>query len=283
MDGISVGMQGDTRVVDNLKAMAHTFRAEKGKQFQVNQKTVEVAAGQSVDLDLRLTASLVPVEIRKTLPSSVVTYTRAGDPAVRTFTGTHQDLAEGYYTFTAKAEGYGERVANEHISWDNVRVIDLTQELALPTYGIADWKWTKKDGAFERNGGGIILFPKPLSFVQFLVHAQGGKSYAHWLMRYVNEKNYIQCFIDDDGFRAERITDGKIESLATKKGVPKADWYAIRIVTRSDGANVSLQKGTNWDPLCDLKVTGFAESKFGFNVPVGQQLHLASFDAQGFR
>lgn len=286
VDGTSMGTQGDTRVLDNLKPMTHIFRAEKGRQFQAIQKTVELAAGQSVDVDLRLTALAVPVDIRKTLPSSVVTYTRAGDPVVRTFTGTHQDLPEGDYTFTAKAEGYLERVAaNEHISWDSIHVIDLKQEPALPLFGIADWEkpWTKKGGAFERNGGGVVLFPKPLSFVQFLVHAQGGKSYAHWLMRYVNEKNYIQCVIDDDGFRAERVTDGKIESLATKKGVPKADWYGIRIVTRPDGANVSLQRGANWDLLGDLKATGFSDTKFGFNVPNGQQLHLASFDARGFR
>jgi hypothetical protein len=281
-----MGVQGDTRVVD-VKPMTHIFKAEKGRQFQVNQKTVEVAAGQTVELDLRLTALPVPVEIKKTLPSSVVTYTRSGDSAVHTFTGTHQDLPEGEYTFTARADGYGERVSNEHISWDNVHVIDLTQESALPALGIADWEkglWSKKGGAFEGKSGGFNIFPKPLSFVQFMVHAQGGKSYAHWLMHYVNEKNYIQCVIDDDGFRAERVTEGKSELLIGKKGVQKSDWYTIRVVARSDGASISLQKGNNnWEPLADVKANGFAETKFGFNVPGGQQLYLASFDARGFR
>jgi hypothetical protein len=177
-------------------------------------------------------------------------------------------------------------VANEHISWENVHVIDLTQELALPSYGMADWGkglWAQRAGAWERNGGGFTLFPKPLSFVQFTVHAQGGKSHAHWIMHYVNEKNYVQCAIDDDGFRAERITDGTGELLVSKEGVPKSDWYTIQILTRSDGVNISLQKGNTWETLGDLKVTGFAESKFGFNVPGGQQLHVAYFDAKGFR
>ncbi len=286
VDGTSMGTQGDTRLVENLKQGAHTFKAEKGKQFQANLKTIEVTAGQSVDLDLRLTALPVPVEIRKTPPDSRVTYTRLGDPTVRTFSGLRQDLPEGEYTFTARADNYGERISNERISWDNAHVIDLKQEPALPPFGIADWEkapWTKKGVAFERNGGGIILFPKPLSFVQFSVHAQGGKSYAHWLMHYVNEKNYIQCVIDDDGFRAERVTDSKIELLASKKGVPKADWYAIQIVTRLDGARVSLQRGTALELLADLKATGFADTRFGFNVPNGQQVHLAYFDARGFR
>ena len=151
---------------------------------------------------------------------------------------------------------------------------------------MADWGkgvWTQRPTSFERNGGGVVLFPKPLSFVQFTVHAQGGQSYAHWLMRYVNEKNYIQCVIDDDGFRAERVTGDKNELLAEKKSVPKSDWYAIQIVIGSDGARVSLQGGANEVLLGDLKSTGFAESKFGFNVPVGQQLYLARFDAQGYR
>ncbi len=286
VDDTAMGTQGDTRVVDNLKQGAHTFKAEKGKQFQANTKTIEVPAGQAVDLDLRLTALPVPVEIRKTPPDSRVTYTRIGDPTVRTFGGLRQDLSEGEYTFTARADGYGERVANERISWDNVHVIDLKQESALPAVGMMDWEkglWTKRDKAFEGKSGGFIIFPKPLSFVQFTVHAQGGKSYAHWLLHYVNEKNYIQCVIDDDGFRAERVTDGKSERLVSKNGVPKLDWYTIRIVTRPDGASISLEKGTNWELLGDLKVTGFAESKFGFNVPGGQQLYLAHFDAQGVR
>jgi hypothetical protein len=206
--------------------------------------------------------------------------------AVHTFTGTHQDLPEGEYTFTARADGYGERVSHEHISWDSNLVIDLKQESALPALGMADWDkgvWTKKGGTFEGKSGGFNIFPKPLSFVQFMVHAQGGKSYAHWLMHYVNEKNYIQYVIDDAGFRAERVTEGNVETLISKKGVPKLDWYAIQIVTRSDGARVSLQRGTNWEVLGELKETGFAEGKFGFNVPGGQQLYLASFDARGFR
>ena len=55
VDGTSVGTQGDTRTVENLKQGTHTFRAEKGKQFQAIAKSVEVAAGQTSDLDLRLT------------------------------------------------------------------------------------------------------------------------------------------------------------------------------------------------------------------------------------
>jgi hypothetical protein len=273
-------------VVDNLKPMTHTFRAEKGKQFQANTRTAEVAAGQLTELDLRLTPLPVPVEIKKTLPSSVVTYTRRGDPAVHTFTGTHQDLPEGDYVFTARAEGYGDRVSNEKISWESNLVIDLKQEPALPSFGITDWgkgAWTKSGDSFVRNGGGFVFFPKPVSFVQFMVHAQGGKSYAHWLMHYVNEKNYIQCIIDADGFRAERVTEGKSETVASKKGVAKADWYSIQILTGSGGAKVSLQRGANWEVLSEVKETGFAESTFGFNVPGGQQLYLASFDARGYR
>jgi hypothetical protein len=100
----------------------------------------------------------------------------------------------------------------------------------------------------------------------------------------VNEKNYIKCEIGDDGFRAVRISEGKRpEDLAIKKGVPKADWYSIQILIRSDGATLSLQKGAAWEPLGEVSATGFAETRFGFYIPNGQQLYLAHFDGRGFR
>jgi serine/threonine-protein kinase len=288
VDGSSVGAtQEDSRVVGNLKPMAHIFRARKGNQFLSSQKTLELTAGQTSDLDLRLTAAPVLVEIKKMPPDSTVTYTRAGDPAVRAFSGTRQDLPEGDYTFTAKANGYLERVAIEHISWDSVHVVDLTQAPAPATFAIAEWGkgvWTSKTGYSERSGGGFILFPKPLSFVQFTIHMQGGKTHAEWLLHYVSDQNYIQCEIDDDGFRVVRITETKKpEVLTQKKGVPNLPWYTIRISARSDGATFSLQKDANWEKLGDVAETGFAETKFGFYIPTGQQLHLANFFGQAYR
>ena len=288
VDGSSFGTtQENPRKVENLKPVAHTFRAEKGKQFQPIEKTLELTAGQEVDVDLRLTASPVPVEIKKTPPDSTVTYTRAGDRTVRTFTGTHQDLTEGDYTFTAKANGYLEKSAMEHISWDSVHAVDLTQTAAQPSFTIADWGkgvWTATTGYFERNGGGFILFPTPLGYVQFTTHMQGGKNHAQWLLGYVNEKNYIQCEIDDDGFQVVRVSETKkSEVLATKKGVPKSTWYTIRISIRQNGATFSLQNGNESQPLADVAETGFAGNKFGFYVPSGQQLDLANFEGQSFR
>src|ERR1019366_8396839 len=87
----------------------------------------------------------VAVEIEKMPPDSTVTYTRAGDKTIRPFTGTHQDLPEGDYTFTADAKDYLQRVAMEHISWDSVHSIDLTQAPAPPappappTVTMDDW------------------------------------------------------------------------------------------------------------------------------------------------
>jgi eukaryotic-like serine/threonine-protein kinase len=287
VDGNPVGIaQSDTRVLD-LKPMAHTFRAERGKQFQPVQKTLELTVSQTADLDLRLTALPVPVEIKKTPPDSTVTYTRAGDKTVHSFVGTRQELPEGDYTFTARAKDYLERNAIEHISWDSVHPIDLKQDPAPPSFGMADWDkgvWTPEGRIFKRTAAGFVIFKKPLSFVQFMVHAQGGKYRAHWLLHYVNEKNYIQCLINDEGiFQALRISETKApEILAGKNGVPKSDWYTIRISARSDGATISLETDGRSEQLADVKETGFAQTRFGFNVPGGQQLFLASFDGRGF-
>jgi hypothetical protein len=274
-------IQEDNRTVPGLKAGEHTLRAEKGRQYQPNQKPVELSAGQTSDLDLRLAILPVPVEITKRPADSIVTYTRAGDATVRTVTGTRLELPEGNYTFRADAKGYLQKiVTNEHVSWDSIHPIDLTQAVAPRDFTMADWDkgfWTPKNGSFEGKAGVFILFPKQLSFVQFAVRTQGVKTYAHWILHYVNEKNYIQCIIDDEGFRATRISDAKKDVIATKKGVPKSEWYQISIEIRSDGAILTLLRGGVAELLGEIAEPGFGETKFGFYAAPGQQLFLSSF------
>jgi hypothetical protein len=280
VDGNSLGtIAEDSRTVPGLKAGSHSFRAQKGMQFQPKQGSVDVTAGQTADLDLRLTILPVPVEITRR-PESTVTYIRAGDPSVHTVNGNRVDLAEGTYTFTANANGYLQRKSTDHVAWDSVRAIDLTQDVAPRDYGITDWDkaaWTQKGRLSEAKAAGFILFPKPLSFVQFTVRAQGGKSYAHWLLHYVNEKNYIQCVIDDEGFRATRFSDAKIEVISTRKAVPKSEWYVVSIEIRPDGATLSLLKGNAAELLGEITESGFGQTKFGFLMSPGQQLFLSDF------
>jgi hypothetical protein len=281
VDGSSVGViQEDTRIVPGLKAGSHIFKAQKGRQFQPVQKSLEIAAGPSTDLDLRLTIVLpVPVEIVKMPPDSSVTYTRSGDPAVRIVAGTSLELPEGNYTFKADAKGYLQKIANERVSWDSVHPIDLKQAVAPRDFTMADWDkgfWTQRKDYLEGKAG-FILFPKPLSYVQFTVHAQGGKTRAHWLLHYVNEKNYIKCEIVDDSFQLTRTSDGKSEVIASKKGLPKLDWYTISIDIRPNGAVFSMQKGASLEPLGEVAEPGFGQTRFGFYVPPDEGLYLSSF------
>ena len=74
--------------------------------------------------------------------------------------------------------------------------------------------------------------------------------------------------------RASRM--GRAKS-SRKKPVAKADWYAISIEIRSNGATLSLQKGTSSELLAELTEPGFGGTKFGFNVPSGQQLFMSGF------
>jgi hypothetical protein len=291
LDGTSQGTtQEESRVVANLKPGSHTFRGQK-KQFQANQKSADFAAGQTVDIDLRLSAAPVPVEIKRNPVESTVTYTRAGDSAIHTFTGTHQDLPEGDYKFTARAKGYLETNAQRHVSWDAVQSIDLTQAPESPPVTLADWgkgAWTSRGGAteiFERAESGVVLFPKRLGtgYVQFMISWEGGKTSAQWLLGYVNEKSYVRCEIDDSGFQAVRVSDGKTDILVQKKPVSKSQWYPLRIEARPDGVTISLQNGKTWDVLAELRGTGFADAKFGFNVAVGQRLFISGFDGRLYR
>jgi hypothetical protein len=65
-DGITIpAVAGETYTLTDLKPGTHTFRAQKGNQFLPNQKTIEIAAGQTSEIDLRLAAAPIPVEIKR--------------------------------------------------------------------------------------------------------------------------------------------------------------------------------------------------------------------------
>jgi hypothetical protein len=289
VDGASQGtIAEEFRTLENLKPGGHVFRAQRGRQFLPNSKPADVTAGQSVEIDLRLTPAPVPVDIKKSPADATVTYTRGGDAAVHQLNGTHVELAEGDYKFTARAAGYLEKNAQQHVSWDSNQPIDLTQSPEQPPLTIADWDkgvWSRRNDLWEKSIEGPVLFPKAMAagYIQFMIHWDAGKTAAQWLLRYANEKNYIQCEIDDDVFKATRVSDGKRETIAQKMPVPKSDWYIIRVEARTDGTTVSLREGKVWTVLADWREANAAGLKFGFNAPAGQRLYLSSFEARIYR
>jgi len=283
VDGSSLGVtQGDTTTL-SLNPAAHSFRAQKGRQYRPEERSLTLNEGETKDLDLRLTPLPVSVEIRKRPTDSKVTYTRKGDPVIRTFNGTRQELVEGHYTFTADASGYLQRGWTGPISWDTVAPIDLEQELAPPPVGIKDWEngvWTPAGSYVKRTAPGFVSFPKPLSYVLFTVNRQGGKAPIQWRLQSGNERNYIRCELGDDGFQAVRVSETNAnEVLNGKKYVAKADWYTISISVQGDIAAVRLHNGTNTELLGNLPAKG-AETKFGFYIYPEQQLHLATFEGR---
>ncbi len=288
-DGTLVAtVPGDTYTIPSLKPGMHTFRAQKGKQFLPNQKTVEIGEGPGSEIDLRLTAAPIPVEIRRTPADSTVTYTRAGDPTPHTFNGSRMDLPEGDYTFTAGAKGYGERVQQIHISWEFAGPLDLTQtaikQAAAQSLTMADWGagvWAKMDPWYTRKAGGIILFPKPLGTgaVEFTIHWQG-KGRAQWILN-ASDNSYLQCELDDSGFQMFRVVDGKKPAaIGKKKPVAKRASYGIRIEIKPDGVTHKLQTDSGWETLDSFSDTAPAGGKFGFNILNGQELFLANFSIQ---
>jgi hypothetical protein len=277
VDGNSVPMVADgTYTISDMKPGAHTFRAQKGKQFLPNQKAVEIVAGQNGEIDLKLSAAPIPVQIKRAPADSNVTYTRTGDPMVHTFGGNRQDLPEGDYTFTARANGYMDRIQNIHVSWDSAGPVDLAESA-----GIAEWRkggWTQTRGWYSRKGGGIIYFPKALGTgsAEFALHWQG-QGRAQWIVN-ASDRSYLQCELDDDGFQVFRVTDGKTPvPIGKKKLVAKMASYIIRIEVKPDTVVHKLQKDGAWELLDSLQDIAPAAGKFGFNIPNRQELFLANF------
>ena len=287
VDGSSLGTtQEDTRIVRELKAGAHTFRAQKGKQFQPSQKTLELAAGQTSELDLRLTDLAGAGRDQERPPDSTVTYMRVGR------SGSSHLYRNAPGSARRRLHVHGRRKWLSAASRERAYLLGFRspdrshaepRPASLDDRGLGQGHLDRKERLLGKNAAGFILFPKPLSYVQFTIHSQGGKNHAQWLLHYVNEKNHVRCEIDDDGFQAVRVSERKgPEVLARKKGVPASQWYTIRILARSEGATVSLLKGADWETLGDITATGLAATKFGFFVPEGQQLLMANFSGQIF-
>ena len=121
VDGTSVGTQGETRAVDNLKPMTHTFRAEKGKQFQAIEKRVEVDRGSNRRSRLTIDG------LAGSRGDQENTSGQQGDIHPRRRYGGSQRLREhGRICLKATTRLRPEQIdtgsasANERISWDNV-------------------------------------------------------------------------------------------------------------------------------------------------------------------
>jgi hypothetical protein len=278
----------------NLKPGPHTFKAQKGKQFLPNEITTDVPLAEP--LDLQLAAAPVTVQIRKYPPDSTVTYTRPGDSRIHAFGGTSQALPEGDYTFTARANGYRDKVVPVHIPGES-NTLDLTLvredvvPAAPPALTIADWGsgvWTHENDWYQRKLAGPVIFPKPFGtgLIHFSIHWDGGarllgKGHVQWVLNYLDTQNYLLCELDDAGFQVDSVTQGQKPKVTAKKTpVVKQPSYTIQIHVGHDGITQELREGTSWKLLSTVPITAAAKGKFGFLIPAGQTLFLANFNLQ---
>ena len=283
----------------NVTPGKHTFRSQKGKQFQPGEKTIEVTEQPPVEpIDLQLAAALVTVQIRKNPPDSTVTYTRNGDSGIHAFSGTSQALLEGDYTFTARAVGYKDKVLPVHVPAES-NPLDLTQvregtvQAAPAMLTIDDWGsgiWTKEEGWYQRKLPGPVILPKAIGtgLIHFSVHWEGGsrfgKGHVQWVLNYLDSKNHLLCELDDTGFQVESISQGqKPKGAAKRTPVARQPSYTIRIRVKQDGITQELQDGASWKLLSAVPITPVPNGRFGFLIPAGQTLFLANFSVQSDR
>jgi serine/threonine-protein kinase len=285
VDSTSLGIIAEEfRIVDKLPAGTHTFRAQKAR-FQPANQRVDLADGQTKEVDLRLNPAPIPVEIRKVPADSTVTYTKVGDTVVRPLNGTRVDLPEGDYRFNAKANGYLERNATVRITWDTPMPIDVSQDPVKqiehhPIPPIREWPsgtWSAADNYVTSTSVGSVLSPKPLGVgtVQFSIRLSA-KGRGQWVLQYINDRNYLLCELDDHSFQVTRVSDGNREIVTRNKAVAKSDWYTIRIDVAPDRITHRLQKNGSFEPLDSFPAV-FKEGRFGFLIAGGQPVSIANF------
>jgi len=121
--------------------------------------------------------------------------------------------------------------------------------------------------------------------IQFAIHLGANKGHAQWVLQYLNNKNYLLCDLDHEGFQVTSITEGDgAEVLTRKKAVSKRDWYQIRIELTADHIihRLMAENGA-FDLLDNLPRSVANEGRFGFNILPTQPLSLSNFSGSADR
>ena len=276
----------------------HTFQAKK-KQFKPRQQDVELLDGENRPIDLTLAPALGTVEVKVTPSDSAITYDAADGPSRQGFKGPKQQLPEGEYTFYFQANGFEEESRPVHVTADKNETISLALSPKKPAVPekvdpMAAWGkdvWKKaSDGWFLHAGGNFVAFPhNPAGgAIQFTVRWEvdrgrisrvlKGKGSVQWCLEHLDNDTYLLFQLSEGSLQGSRVTKKQKSSL-NKTSLDKAASYTVRIETRPDRIIHKIKNGNTWQTVDTPSPSGsdFGQGKFGFLIPVNQEIMLRDF------
>ena len=285
VDQASVGtVQSDgTLNVLSVSPGDHTVEIRKDR-FKPKQLKKHFVAGTPVTLtaaDLTLETSLSELRITYSPAEAQITLTRQGEQPVKVASGVPVTIAPGPYTLAARMPDGFVRTVGVDVGAGQTRTLDLS----LASSGMNKWDgpaaWRQENGLYVRKGGDYILYNLAPASGTFVFSAQLNKGHRlQWVVNYTDPNNYDLFQIDDNNFyrtdvrNGQKVSESKVPHKSEKKTFRT---FQVRI-TPTEVVH-QIKEGDNWIVLdrWSQPGTNLSSGRFGFYLPGGDQISLASF------
>ena len=285
VDQASVGtVQPDgTLTLTSITPGDHVIELRKDR-FKPRQIKKHFAVGTPVALagaDATLEAAPGELKISFTPADAQVALAKSGESPVKVNSGSPLTVPAGTYTLSVRTADSLVRAAPLEVVGGQSRTFDLS----LAPSGMSKWDdpnaWKPENGAFVRKGGDYILYSVSPTAGTFVFSAMLTKGHRlQWVVNYTDPGNYDLFQIDDNNFYRTDVRNGQKTSDAKiphKNG--KKSFRTLQVHVSPTEIVHQIKQGDAWVVLdrWTLPGTNLASGRFGFYIPGGDQVSLASF------
>jgi len=285
IDQASVGtLQSDGTL--HLSAVSpgdHTVEIHKDR-FKPRQLKRHFVAGMPVILtaaDLSLESAPSELRINYTPADAQVSVFKQGEAPVKAVSGTPLPLAPGEYILAVRMSDGFVRTANVEVAAGQTRTLDLS----LAPSGMNKWDgpapWRQENGVYIRKGGDYILYNLAPASGTFVFSAMLNKGHRlEWVVNYTDPNNYDLFQIDDNNFYRSDIRNGqKVSDVKVPHKSEKKSFRTLEVRVTATEIVHQIKEGDHWTVLdrWSQPGTNLSSGRFGFYLPGGDQISLASF------
>jgi hypothetical protein len=208
--------------------------------------------------------------------------TRSGESPIKANNGNALTLQAGTYTLAARTADNVVRTSTVEVTAGQSRSL----ELSLAASGMSKWDdpaaWKQDDkGSFVRKGGDFVTYGVSPASGTFIFSALLTKGHRlQWVVNYIDANNYDLFQIDDNNFYRTDVRNGQKthEAKIPHKGEKKS-FRTLQIHVSPTEIVHQIKQGEAWVVLDRWTLPGnnLSLGKFGFYLPGGDQVSLASF------
>jgi hypothetical protein len=285
VDQVSAGtVQPDgTLTLSSIAPGDHVIELRKDR-FKARQIKKHFVVGTPVVLaaaDAALEAASGELKINFSPADAQVTLAKGSESPIKVSSGSPLSLPSGTYTLAAQMADNLVRTTSVELTSGQSRTLDL----ALAPSGMSKWDdpngWKQENGAFVRRGGDYILYGVTPTSGTFVFSAMLTKGHRlQWVVNYTDPNNYDLFQIDENNFyrtdirNGQKTNDAKIPHKGEKKS-----FRTLQIHVSPTEIVHQIKQGNAWFVLdrWTLPGTNLSSGRFGFYLPGGDQMSLASF------